>query len=230
MSFFTFNQYFLRAGHQPERLHHWLEKSMVPAVRKIHKGPILVMDAQAAPHLPQVGLLMGFASYAEWTQVHHAVFANNPGFVRSIQHWEADDPPFESYSLTHLESTHYSPKMVSKTNPPEPRIFELRLYHCNSGRELKALHERFAGPEIKVFKRCGIHPILYANTTAGSLMPNLTWLTPYESHAHREQAWNAFRNDPEWIEVKKRHQEEHGPVPGLIQISLWKATGYSPIR
>ena len=225
--FYTFNQYFLANGDQPERLHAWLKGHMVPRMKKVSKGPILVMDAIAAPHLPQVGLLMGFPSQEAWARMHQEAFADRE-FVESVHEWERTTP-YESYSLTHLHATSYSPKFVAKA-AAEQRIFELRLYHAHSGREMRALHDRFRGPEIKIFRRCGINPLLYATTTAGALMPNLTYLTPFGSLAEREIAWNAFRTDAEWIDVKRRHQEEHGPIPSLIQISLWKAAAYSPVR
>jgi hypothetical protein len=226
--FYTFNQYFLANGQQPDRLHAWLKGHMVPRMKKISKGPILVMDAMVAPHLPQVGLLMGFPSQEAWARIHQEAFADQD-FVSSIHHWEDGAAPYESYSLTHLHATPYSPKFVAKA-AAEQRIFELRVYHAQSGRQMRALHDRFRGPEIKIFRRCGINPVLYATTTAGALMPNLTYLTPFGSLAEREIAWNTFRTDPEWIDVKRRHEEENGPIPSLIQISLWKATAYSPVR
>jgi len=226
--FYTFNQYFLANGTQADRLHGWLRSHMIPRMKKVSKGPILVMDAMVAAHLPQVGLLMGFPSQEAWARMHQEAFAD-ADFVESVHEWEGEEPPYESYSLTHLHATAYSPKFPQKA-AMEPRIFELRVYHAQSGREMRALHDRFRGPEIKIFKRCGIHPALYATTTAGSLMPNLTYLTPFGSLAEREIAWNTFRTDAEWIEVKRAHQEEHGPIPSLIQISLWKAAAYSPVR
>lgn len=226
--FYTFNQYFLANGDQPDRLHAWIRQHMIPRMKKVHRGPILVMDALTAEHLPQVGLILGFASLEEQTRIHQEVF-NDQGFVESIHEWEMAGPPYEAYSLTHWQATGYAPKFLAKA-AAQPRIFELRVYHTQGGRQLRALHDRFRGPEIKIFHRCGIRPLLYATTTAGALMPNLTYLTPFASLAERDQAWTAFRGDPEWLEVKREHAERHGPIPAKMQISLWKATPYSPVR
>jgi hypothetical protein len=106
----------------------------------------------------------------------------------------------------------------------------LRVYHSPTWRQLKALHERFAGPEIQIFHRVGIHPILYSSTLIGTNMPNLTYLIPFENLAAREKAWETFAGDPEWIKVRKESIEKHGQMSSIIQISLFKATAYSPVR
>ena len=87
-----------------------------------------------------------------------------------------------------------------------------------------------AGPEIRIFHRVGIHPILYTSTLIGANLPNLTYLIPFDNLAAREKAWDAFGSDPEWLKVRKESIEQHGQISSVIQISLFKATAYSPIR
>jgi len=106
----------------------------------------------------------------------------------------------------------------------------LRVYHSPTRSQLKALHERFAGPEIKIFHRVGVNPILYTSTMIGPNMPNLTYLIPFDSLAAREKAWDAFGADPEWVKVRNESIDKHGQIASVINISLFKATAYSPIR
>jgi hypothetical protein len=103
-------------------------------------------------------------------------------------------------------------------------------YHSPTFRQLAALHERFSGPEIKIFHRAGIHPILYCSTLIGQNIPNLTYLIPFENLAAREKAWTAFAADPEWVKVRKGSIDRSGQVSSLQNISLWRATDYSPIK
>ena len=93
-----------------------------------------------------------------------------------------------------------------------------------------ALHDRFSGPEIKIFHRVGIRPLFYTSTVIGQNIPNLTYLIPFENLAEREKAWNAFGADPEWVKVRKESIDKHGQISSVIQISLFKATEYSPIK
>ena len=76
----------------------------------------------------------------------------------------------------------------------------------------------------------GVHLLLYTSTLIGDNMPNLTYLTPFDSLAAREKAWDAFGADPEWIKVRKESIDRHGQVANVIQIALYRATAYSPIR
>ena len=96
--------------------------------------------------------------------------------------------------------------------------------------QLQALHERFAGPEIKIFHRSGVHPLFYSSTVVGANMPNLTYLIPFDSLAAREQAWAAFGADPVWAKVRQESVEKYGQISNIIRISLYRATAYSPVR
>jgi len=94
---------------------------------------------------------------------------------------------------------------------------------------LKALHDRFAGGEINVFHKVGIHPILYGSTMIGANMPNLVYLIPFETLAAREKAWNAFGTDPDWIKLNREFVAKWGSVPTTIDMAIYRGAGYSPV-
>jgi hypothetical protein len=156
----------------------------------------------------------------------------DPELVKSFESWESHpEQPFEHASITLLEAADYCPEIVADSTPrTKARVFELRVYHSPTWRQLAALHERFSGPEIKIFHRVGVNPILYSSTLAGPNMPNLTYLIPFENLAAREKAWDAFGADPEWIKVRKESIDRSGQISSCSQISLYRATPYSPIR
>jgi hypothetical protein len=128
-----------------------------------------------------------------------------------------------------VEAADYSPEIKPDATTP-PRIFELRVYHSPTWRQLASLHERFRGPEIKIFHRSGIHPILYGSTVIGPNIPNLTYLIPFTDLAAREKAWAAFGADPDWQKVRQESIAKAGEIVSQIQVSLYKATAYSPVR
>jgi len=105
----------------------------------------------------------------------------------------------------------------------------LRVYHASSGTVLRALHERFAGPETKIFARSGIHPVLYSSTIIGPDMPNLTYLIPFDSLAAREKAWDAFNTDSEWLKVREE-SNKNGQLVSVSNISIYPAVAYSPVK
>jgi hypothetical protein len=229
--FYTLQQMYLKNGTQPERNHDFLSKFFLPALGEVHKGPKIVLEALVAPHMPQIALILGVQSLDELQNLSKTLWKNE-ALQKAYEAFENNpEPPCEHYSESLLEAADYSPEIVPLAPPPKtPRIFELRTYHSPTWRQLKALHERFAGPEIKIFHRSGVHPVLYSSTLFGANMPNLTYLIPFESLAAREKAWAAFGADPEWIKVRKESVEKHGQIASVIQVSLFRATPYSPIR
>lgn len=229
--FYLIEQFFLKNGTQPARIHEFFSKVLLPAMEKALPGPRIILEALAAPHMPQVAVVAGCNSVDGLFSASRKMFAME-GVTAGFEGWEAgDEPPYESSTVTVLEAASFSPEIAVPSTPPKtPRIFELRVYHSPTYRQLRALHERFAGPEIQIFHRVGVHPILYGSTVFGANRPNLTYLTPFESLAAREKAWNAFAGDEEWVKVRKESIDKHGQISSVIQISLYRATPYSPIR
>jgi hypothetical protein len=224
--------HYLKAGPQLPALHEFLSKSFLPALREVHSGPQLFLEALVAPHIPQLLAIYGFESLDQIDSVSRSL-ARNDGFQKKLTQLESGpEPPFERLDSMLLEAADYSPEIVVPTAPPRAagRIFELRVYHSPSWRQLRALHERFAGPEVEIFQRSGVHPLFYSSTVVGANMPNLAYLIPFDSLAAREQAWAAFGADPEWIKVRQESVEKYGQISSIIGISLYRATAWSPVR
>jgi len=228
--FYLFEQFFLEQGTQPNRIHDFFSKALSPALERIYKGPRIFLEAVIAPHMPQVAAIVGLDTSERVWSVSKQLFSDKE-FVRAFDAWEAGEPPYVSASASLLAATEYSPEIARPEKPPAaPRFFELRTYHSPTARQLKLLQERFSGPEIKIFHRVGIHPILYTTTVFGENRPNLTYLIPFDSLAAREKAWADFGADEEWIRVRKESIDRGGQIASVQNISLYRATPYSPVR
>lgn len=229
--FYVLEQFFMKNGPQTDRLNEFMSTAVLPALNEAHSGPKIYLQALVAPHMPQLAAIYGFESLDHMWQVHTRISQNKELMKKEEEFESRSEDTFEYMNSALLEAADYSPEIVVPSKPPEtPRVFELRVYHSPTWRQLQALHERFAGPEIKIFHRVGVHPILYSSTVIGPQLPNLTYLIPFENLAAREKAWNAFGADPEWVKVRKESVEKHGQISSVIQISLYKATPYSPVR
>jgi hypothetical protein len=228
--FYVLEQYFLEQGTQPPRIHDFFSKALLPAMERVHKGPKIFLEAVMAPHLPQVIAIFGLQSPDQIWSVSKALFADKE-FSHAFDQWESGEAPYVSASATLLEATEFSPEIVAPQKPPAtPRVFEIRSYHSPTARQAKLLHERFAGPEIKIFHRVGVNPILYSTTVFGANRPCLTYVIPFDTLGAREKAWNAFAADEEWIRVRKESVDRGGQLSIVQNISLFKAMPYSPIR
>ncbi len=228
-NFFLLQKYYLRNSTQLPRINEFMSQGFLPAAEKLHAGPKIFLEAVVAAHMPQFVVAVGLNSLDEAGSLHTRL-REDPNYAKAFAAWEnGPEPPYEHYAQILLKTADYCPPVESPSNPGKGRIFELRTYHSPTWKQLAALHARFAGPEIRIFHRSGVHPILYSETVAGPNMPNLTYLTPFESLAAREKAWAAFGGDPEWAKVRKESTDAHGQISSVIDITLLKASAYSPI-
>ena len=90
--------------------------------------------------------------------------------------------------------------------------YELRIYESPTVRQLNYLHNRFAGGEIDIFHKSGIHPVLYADTMVGPNMPNMAYLIPFENLAARDAAWAAFGSNPDWQKIREESVKQGGEI------------------
>ncbi len=230
-NYYLLQNFYLKNGTQMGRINDFMSQGLLPALGGLLTGPRICLEGLVAAHMPQYAVILGLESPGHLASVREKL-AQIDAFGAALSAWEAGpEPPYEHYSQVLLKATDYSPEITPLPKRPErPRIFELRVYHSPTWRQLRALHERFAGPEIKIFHRSSVHPILYSETVVGPNMPNLTYVIPFDSLAAREKAWDAFGADPEWIKVRKESTDRHGQISSVMQISLYRVASCSPIQ
>lgn len=217
----------LKQGTQGPRMNDWIKNSLLPAMEKVHSGPKIVLESVIAPHNPQIAVITGYSSLDDIQKTGKALAT--PEMTAAWAKIESGpEPPFESQSVSIYEAASYSPEPAIARHD-KPRYFELRQYHAPTRSQLRDVHERFNGPEIRVFHRSGIFPVFYTSGMIGGNLPNLTYLIPFESLGAREKAWDAFNADPEWIKARKDSIDAHGQIVAVTDVSIYKATAYSPI-
>ena len=226
---YRIDYFYYRQGSQGTRINQFLSSQM-PLVTK-HVHTLGVFNAVFAPRLQTTMVLSGFASWDEMTTAAAHIEADS-GYRKAFEEVESgSEPPFDRAQRQLLLATDFSPEIAPPVEKPKtPRYFELRVYHSPTLRQLHMLHERFAGHEIEIFHRSGVHPVLYADTVIGPDLPNLTYLIPFASLGDREKAWNAFGADPEWIKVRAESVARGGQIVDNNDISLWRAAAFSPIQ
>jgi len=218
-----------RQGDQVNRLNQFFS-SQAPLLVK-HMRSLGVFTAVMEPHVQTMMVLSGFASANDMDSAAARIEAD-PGYQKALAEFESGaEPPFDSAERVLLRATAFSPEIAALPEKPKsPRFFELRVYHSPTHRQLNMVHERFANFEIQIFHRVGVHPVLYGDTIIGPELPNLTYLIPFASLADREKAWDAFNADPEWIKVRAESIARGGQIVSYQNISLWRATAYSPMQ
>ena len=227
--FYLLDYFHYRQGDQATRLTQFFT-SQTPLIGK----RIPTFGVFAGVLTPQVQTLMTLSGFAGMEEMAAAArdIESDAGYQKA--HAELENgatPPYDTLQRVLLQALDFSPEVVPLAEKPKsPRYFELRLYHSPTRRQLQLVHERFAGAEINIFHRSGVHPLLYADTLIGPEMPNLTYLIPFDNLAAREKAWSAFGADEEWVRVRKASVERDGQITAVIDLSLHRATAYSPVR
>jgi len=107
-------------------------------------------------------------------------------------------------------------------------IYELRVYRCVPGR-LPALLKRFETTTLELWKNHGIRPAGFWTTLVGESNNDLTYMLAWDSLAEREQKWNAFMTDPEWL-AKRAESERDGPIVQTLSNQLFAPTSFSSVK
>jgi len=226
---YRMDYFYYRQGDQGTRINLFLSSQM-PLFSK-HIRTLGVFTAVMTPHAQTTLVLSGFSSFEEMTAAGHAVEGDSE-YQKAHEEFErGSEPPYDTAERQLLAATDFSPEIVPPAEKPKsPRYFELRIYHSPTQRQLRMVHERFAGPEIAIFHRSGVHPLFYADTIIGRELPNLTYMIPFATLAGREAAWDKFGADPEWLKARAESVAKGGQIVNYNNISMWRATGFSPIQ
>ncbi|MDR2774689.1 MAG: NIPSNAP family protein [Tannerella sp.] len=100
---------------------------------------------------------------------------------------------FESYLSEAFD------KIPVHRNPnPSRTLFEIRIYHSPNEEANQRKVKMFNKDEIDLFDKVAINSVLYGEILSGPRMPALLYLTWYKDEATRSDAWEKFRNHPDW--------------------------------
>jgi hypothetical protein len=107
-------------------------------------------------------------------------------------------------------------------------IYEMRVYSCIPGR-LPALLKRFETVTLPLWEKHGIRQAGFWTTLVGESNQNLTYLLAWESLAEREERWNAFQSNPDWIAARSE-SERDGAILANIASSFLQPTSFSSVK
>lgn len=116
-------------------------------------------------------------------------------------------------------------KQVDNASP----VYELRTYTTHPGR-LDALHKRFRDHTMKLFEKHGMENVLYwtpLDEDGASSDDTLIYVLQHKSRNDAARSWQAFRQDPQWQEARRK-SEEDGPIVQKVTAVFLKPTEFSP--
>ena len=108
-------------------------------------------------------------------------------------------------------------------------VFELRTYTASPGK-LSDLEARFRNHTVGLFEKHGMTNVGYWVPTDEPLSENtLIYVLEHESRDAAQASWDAFREDPDWMEARAE-SERNGRLAANVESVFMKATDYSPMH
>jgi len=107
-------------------------------------------------------------------------------------------------------------------------IYELRVYHCVSGR-LPDLLKRFDTITLPLWQKHRIQQAGFWTVAIGSSSQDLYYMLKWEPLEERTQKFAAFQADPEWISARAE-TEKNGPIVASISNTILQPTSFSSVK
>jgi hypothetical protein len=107
-------------------------------------------------------------------------------------------------------------------------IYELRNYHCVPGK-LPELLARFKNLTLPLWDRHQIRQAGFWTVVVGESSSDLIYMLAWETLAEREERWEKFLADPDWVRGRAA-SEENGPLVASVTNSLLRPTEFSAVR
>ena len=99
-------------------------------------------------------------------------------------------------------------------------VYEFRAYFLNPGK-MDALVKRFSDHTIGIFRRFGIEVINFWTDAKGE--EALYYMLGFKDRETQEKTWAAFREDEEWIRVKKESEPDLPLVKEVVSYTMEEA-------
>lgn len=106
-------------------------------------------------------------------------------------------------------------------------FYEYRRYEVMHGR-MEDLKRRFAEETIPLWEQSGIKHTAFFEPRVGQNNV-LHYLLAWEDLGAREEVWEAFRVNPDWVRARTK-SEENGPLISRIDNEIWVPTEFSPLQ
>ncbi len=231
-AFYEITVYHFNNAEQEKILDNYLQNAMLPAFHRQHINNIGVFKALANDTS---------ASKLLYVFVPIGTLDNSIKLIDKL----GEDKIYQSAGAAYINAMHTSPPyarmetilllafpLAPQMNLPalksekKDRVYELRSYESATEKIFRNKVQMFNdGDEIGLFKRLNFNAVFYSEVIAGSKMPNLMYMTTFESMADRDAHWKEFGNDPYWKKLSAMPEYQNNV--SHIDITFLRPVDYS---
>jgi hypothetical protein len=202
--YYQLKVYHYKTQDQETRLEQYLQQAYVPAIHRagiknvgIFK-PVAQQDSDRKIYVfTPFSSLNKLAGIEQVLQADAKYLADGKDYI---------DAGYKNAPYTRIESIVLQafPGMPSTAVPnltaaKADRIYELRSYESATEKyNVNKVRMFNVGDEIGLFKRLNFNAVFYSEVISGSHMPNLMYMTTFNSKEDRDKHWDAFGKDAQW--------------------------------
>jgi hypothetical protein len=180
----------------------------------------------------RIVVFIPFKKIEEFTDLENEADKQDPFTKSGNTYSDAayNDAPFVRIETALLHAFKNMPKFKAPllTGNVSDKIYELRSYEgASETLYRKKVHMFNEGGEIDIFKRLSFNAVFYAEVLSGSHMPNLMYMTSFNSKAERDEHWKNFSSDAAWKKISA--SPEYANTVSKSDIVLMHPTEYSDL-
>jgi hypothetical protein len=207
--------YHLKTQAQEDRLDQYLQNAYLPAMHRMGIKDVGVFKpVESDTSGKRVYVLTPFRTWSQLENVEEKLAADAQYVTDGKDYIDA---AYNDALYTRLETIvlRAFPKMPEPAVPDlsakkTDRVYELRSYESPTEKyNVNKVHMFNFGNEVALFKRLNFNAVFYAEVLAGSHMPNLMYMTTFNSKQDRDKHWDTFSNDPEWKTLVALPEYQH---------------------
>jgi hypothetical protein len=105
-------------------------------------------------------------------------------------------------------------------------VYQLRIYEIFETNK-KVFHERFRDHAMRIMKKYNFKIVSIYESKSDKKI-EFVYFLEWPDEKTMKQAWEQFKADKEWIDVKKEYTAKYGDVVGNIEDRVLAKVDYSP--
>lgn len=196
--FYEMRIYEMKHGSPAAGLHDYLQKSLMPALKKQGINNIGVFEEYGQSTPAKIYLLIPYGDMTAYQKVNDAL-KKDAVYQSTSKDYNAITPekaPYSRYSTSFYTAFEGLSKMVKPASGAG--LFELRTYEGYSEDAFTRKVKMFNDGEMDIFNKTGLHAVFFGEKIAGPDMPCLTYMLAFKDMEERDANWKKFVDSPEW--------------------------------
>lgn len=228
VEFYQIKVYHCQSNVQINVTEQFLKSNYLPALHKmglINIGVFKPIENDTMVD-KRIYVFVSFKSLQQFISLDESIAAS----TINTAYWDAvhNNPPYQRIETILLKAFKNAPNfMFPKLNgTTKEKVYELRSYEGATEKLYRKKVQMFnEGNEISIFTNLHFNAIFYAEVLAGSKMPNLMYMTSFNSMIEREEHWKKFSEDVVWKRISAL--PEYQNTVSKADIILMRATDFS---